>query len=56
MMHTYIKIEENLVSSPKADFCNFVTVNDILNDILKENAKHLVKSYPNKLYDGSFFN
>ena len=25
----FIKIEENLVSSPKADFCNFLTVSDI---------------------------
>ena len=48
----FIKIEENLVSSPKADFCNFLTVSDIF----QRNARNLVKSYPNMLPNGSFFN
>ena len=48
----YIKVEENWVLSPKPDFCNFLTVSDIF----QRNAWNLVKSYPNKLPNGSFFN
>ena len=38
--------------SPKHDFYNFLTVSDIF----QKNARNLVKSYPNKLPNGSFFN
>ena len=41
----YKKVEENWVSIPKPDFCNFLTVSDIF----QRNARNLIKSYPNKL-------
>ena len=46
----YIQVEENLVSSPIRDFCNFLTVSEIF----QRNARNLVISYQNKLPNGIF--
>ena len=46
----YKRNEDKFVSSPKPIFSNFLSISDIF----QRNSRNLVKSYPNKLPNGSF--